>query len=131
VISAEIEKVAPGLFTAAASGQGVAAATANGAPIFLCATSGCVSVPIDLGSTSPVYLSLYGTGIRHVSSLANVVCTIGGVSVPVLYAGAQGEFAGLDQLNVQIPLALRGSGEVDLNLTVDGQPANTVRVNLK
>ena len=130
VISAETEKVAPGLFTADASGHGVAAATANGAPIFSCGASGCVSVPIDLGSAFPVYLSLYGTGIRHVTSLANVMCTIGGVNAPVLFAGAQGEYPGLDQVNVQLPLALRGAGEVDLNLTVDGQPANTVRVNL-
>jgi uncharacterized protein (TIGR03437 family) len=130
VISAEIRKVAPGLFTADASGHGVAAATANGVPVFSCSASACVSVPIDLSAAGPVNLSLYGTGIRHVSSVANVICTIGGVNVPVLFAGAQGEFAGLDQINLQLPLALRGVGEVDLNLTVDGQPANTVRVNL-
>src|SRR5581483_565663 len=130
VISAEIRNVAPGLFTADASGHGVAAATANGAPIFSCTASACVSVPIDLGSPNSVYLSLYGTGIRRRSSLSNVICTVGGVSVPVLYAGAQGEFAGLDQVNVQLPPSLRGMGEVDLNLTADGQPANPVRVNL-
>src|SRR5579872_3490689 len=113
VISAVIEKVAPGLFTADASGHGVAAATANGALIFSCNTAGCVSVPIDLSSAAPVYLSLYGTGIRHVTSLANVICTIGGVNAPVLFAGAQGQYPGLDQVNVQVPLVLRGVGEVD------------------
>src|SRR6185503_14982835 len=34
----------------------------------------------------------------------------------------------LDQLNVSLPRTLAGRGEVDLVLTVDGRPANTVRV---
>jgi uncharacterized protein (TIGR03437 family) len=130
VMSAEIRSVAPGLFTADASGRGAAAATANGVPVFSCGAAGCATVPIGLDG-SPVYLSLYGTGIRHRSSPANVTCTIGGVSVPVLYAGAQGVYAGLDQVNVQLSASLRGMGEADLIVTVDGQPANAVRINIR
>lgn len=136
-----VENVAPGLFTANFNGKGVAAALAirvsgNGQqsvnPIFQCGgAGGCVAIPIQLGVDTPVYLSLYGTGIRNRTSPANVACTIGGISVPVRYAGAQGGFEGLDQVNVDLPLNLRGKGETDLVLTVDGRTANPVRVNIQ
>ena len=132
--------VAPALFTADDSGKGVAAALSIQVgvnrqqsinPIFQCANAACSSVPINLGVDTPTYLSLYGTGIRNRSSLSNVSVTINGVSAPVLFAGAQGVFAGLDQVNIALPLSLRGTGETDLVLTVDGQTANTVRVNIQ
>jgi uncharacterized protein (TIGR03437 family) len=133
---------APTLFSASANGNGVAAATAirtqAGAqglqapvPVFQCGASGCVAVPIDLGIDTPVYLSLYGTGIRNRSSLSNVTVTINGVNVPVLYAGPQSEFAGLDQVNVALTLDLRGTGESNVVLVVDGQTSNPVTVNVR
>ena len=78
-----------------------------------------------------MYLTLYGTGIRNRSSLANVTVTIHGTNVPVLYAGLQPDFPGLDQVNVALTLNLRGSGESNVVLTVDGQTSNTVTVNIK
>ena len=57
--------------------------------------------------------------------------TINGKSVPVLYAGPQPDYEGLDQVNVALTLNLRGSGESNVVLTVDGQPSNTVTVNIK
>jgi len=51
--------------------------------------------------------------------------------VPVVFAGPQGQFTGLDQINVQLPASLAGKGEVDVVLTVDGVVANTVRANLQ
>jgi uncharacterized protein (TIGR03437 family) len=132
--SGNIGAVAPALFTADASGSGVAAALAGSttlAPIFSCSASGCAAVPIALSVSAPVYLTLYGTGIRNRSSLAGVTCTIGGISVPVQYAGAQPQFAGLDQVNVVLPATLRGAGQRDLALTVDGQVANTVQVSIQ
>jgi uncharacterized protein (TIGR03437 family) len=51
--------------------------------------------------------------------------------VPVLYADAQPEYAGLDQVNVALTLNLRGLGEVDVIVTVDGKPSNPVRVNVQ
>ena len=86
--------------------------------------------PISLG-TGQAVLILYGTGMMGLSSLDNVRCTIGGVSATVQYAGPQNTFAGLDQVNVQIPPELAGRGEVDVVLSVDGQLANTVRVSFK
>ena len=137
-----IQNVAPTLFSANSNGMGVAAATAirtqvpnsqlqSPVTVFQCGSSGCVSVPINLGVDTPVYLTLYGTGIRNRSSLSNVTVTINGTSVPVLYAGSQGTFAGLDQVNVPLTLNLRGSGESNIVLTVDGQIANTVTVNIQ
>jgi uncharacterized protein (TIGR03437 family) len=128
-----LSPVAPAIFTADASGSGVAAALAGSsalAPIFTCSATGCTATPIVLGN-APVFLSLYGTGIRNRSSLAGVTCSIGGVSVPVSYADAQPSFAGLDQVNVQLPATLRGAGLKDLVLTVDGQTSNTVRVSIQ
>ena len=50
---------------------------------------------------------------------------------PVAFVGAQGEFVGLDQLNVQIPTSLRGRGTVPVVVTVDGQTTNTVTINVQ
>ena len=134
-----IAATAPALFSANGDGEGVAAATAVRvfipstlqAPVtvFTCARTGnCTSVPIQLGVDTPIYVSFYGTGIRGSSSLTAVSLTIGGVSTPVLYAGPQGTYPGLDQVNVALPLTLHGVGEVDVVLTVDGQTSNTVRI---
>ena len=137
--SAEIRTVAPALFSANGTGKGVAAATAirlvagvqTPVPVFECGAAGCAAVPIEILANAPVYLTLYGTGIRNRSSLVNVTCRIGDVNVPVSYAGAQPAFAGLDQVNVALTFDRRISGEVDVVLTVDGQPSNPVRISLR
>jgi uncharacterized protein (TIGR03437 family) len=78
-----------------------------------------------------VFLELFGTGIRGRSSLTNVTATIGGENVDVLFAGPQGQFPGLDQVNLSLPQGLHTRGETDVVLIVDGHVANRVRVNLK
>jgi uncharacterized protein (TIGR03437 family) len=88
-------------------------------------------VPITLGVDQPVYVSFYGTGIRNRSSLDKVAVTINGVSLPALYADPAPNFEGLDQVNVALPLTLRGSGEVNVALTVDGQASNAVTINVR
>jgi uncharacterized protein (TIGR03437 family) len=137
----QIAAVAPGIYTALGDGKGAAAAVAeralaNGtrdsALTFQCSAGACVTVPIDLGVAGDIVsLVLYGTGIRGRSALSAVTCKIGAMTLPVQYAGLQGLSIGLDQVNVNLPASLRGIGEVDLLLTVDGQPANTVRINVK
>jgi uncharacterized protein (TIGR03437 family) len=78
----------------------------------------------------PVQLILDATGIRNRSSLANVQCTIGGIAVPVDYAGPNDNgVPGLDQVNVTLLPTLK-SGLADLVLTVDGIPSNTVSINI-
>lgn len=137
-----ITAAAPALFSANASGAGVAAATAvrvvappnvqSPVSVFTCDHSGnCKTVPIALGVDTPVYISLYGTGIRGRTSPADASVTIGGVGVPVSYAGPQGTYPGLDQVNVALPLSLRGAGVVDVTVTVSGQSSNAVQIAIE
>jgi uncharacterized protein (TIGR03437 family) len=138
-----IAAVAPGLFTANANGQGVAAAeiywvagnvTTYGGYVFQfdAATNRFVPAPIDLGPPGEqVFLAFYGTGFRSRSALSAVSCQIGGETSEVVYAGPQPRLVGLDQANVRIPRSLAGRGEVDVVMTVDGKAANTVRVNIR
>ncbi len=140
--SAMVQAVAPALFTMSGSGSGVAAALAvevqanhpeaqTPVPLFRCGNSGCAAVPVNLGVDTPVYVSFYGTGIRNRSGLAKVSMTIDRVSVPVSYAGPAPGFVGLDQVNVGLPLALRGSGQANVVLTVDGRTSNTVQISIQ
>ena len=134
-----IQTVAPTLFSMSGNGKGVAAANGikvtgtvqSPVPVFQCSNSVCNSTPIALNASNTVYLILYGTGIRNRSSLANVTVNINGTSAPVQYAGPQFTYEGLDQMNVVLPTSLSGSGEVNIVLTVDGQTANVVTVNIQ
>ena len=139
----QIATVAPGLFSANASGQGVAAGVAlrvkaDGAQVFEPiarfdqSQNRLVAIPIDLGPEGEqVFLILYGTGFRFNSALPAVTCGIGGVNAEALYAGVAPGFVGLDQTNVRLPRSLAGRGEVDVVLAVDGKAANMVRISVK
>ena len=137
-----IQPVLPTLFSMNGNGMGVAAALAvavqaanprlqNPVAVFQCSNGSCVPVPIVLGVDTPVYVSFYGTGIRNASSMANVSLTIAGQTAPLQYAGPAPGFAGLDQINVAIPLSLRGRGLCDVILTVDGQASNVVTIDIQ
>jgi uncharacterized protein (TIGR03437 family) len=96
------------------------------------ATQAVVAAPIDLGGTEDqVYLILYATGIRHVSSSSKVTATVGGAAAQVAYAGPQGGFVGLDQINLVLSQSLRGKGSVPIAISVDGQAANVVNVTIQ
>jgi uncharacterized protein (TIGR03437 family) len=140
--SATIATVTPTLFSADGTGSGAAAATTTivqvsnsqlqaTTPAFHCTASGCSSTPINLGVDTAVYLTFYGTGIRNRSSIANVTVTIGAISVPVQYAGPSPNYAGVDQINVALPLTLRGSGTVTAILTADSQTSNVVTIDIQ
>ncbi|MDX2030539.1 MAG: BACON domain-containing carbohydrate-binding protein [Blastocatellia bacterium] len=138
-----ISRVAPGLFTANASGQGVAVGNvlrvkADGAQSYEplaewnATQNKFTARAIDFGDpTDQLFLILYGTGFRYCASPATATARLGGVETPLLFAGPQGAFAGLDQVNLQIPRALAGSGEIDVVISIDGQAANTIRINIK
>lgn len=138
-----IASVAPGLFTANSSGQGVPAANifrlkANGEQStellsrFDAGTNQFVPIPIDLGPEGEqVFVILYGSGFRANTGLTAVSVKIGGTDSEVLYAGETPGFFGLDQCNARIPRSLIGRGDVDLVMTVNGKIANTVRINIK
>ena len=85
-----------------------------------------VSGPIIIGPTAEqATLILYGTGL---SSATAVTATIGGTSVPVAYARAQGTYPGLDQINIPLPANLARSGKVDIVVSAAQKPSNPVQV---
>jgi uncharacterized protein (TIGR03437 family) len=57
-----------------------------------------------------------------------VTATFEGEPVPVLFAGPQHEFPGLDQINIRLDPTLRTRGERALTIEVDGRRANPVHV---
>lgn len=139
----QIEDTVPGIFTQNADGKGAPAAyvlraspdgsvTQEEAYSCTAGPGSCVPAPINLSAgQEQVYLVLFGTGIRNRRAVTEVSVTIGGVSVPVQYAGEQGQFAGLDQVNVTLPQELGGRGLVDLVLSVNSKAANTVQLDLR
>jgi uncharacterized protein (TIGR03437 family) len=139
-----IDSVAPGLFTASATGQGIGTIvalriSANGTQTYLptfsydAAQQRFVAVPLNLGAESDkVYLILFGTGIRGVEKLDDVSVEVGGAKAPVTFAGPQGNLVGLDQVNIgPLPRSLAGKGAVNLVLEVDKRGANQVTITIQ
>jgi uncharacterized protein (TIGR03437 family) len=135
--SAEIARVAPGLFTANSAGRGVAAGfwtrvAAGGAQSqnYLFDPITHESVPVDLGAPGDqTYLSLYGTGFRAAASAS---ITVGGAGVPVSSFGVAADYEGVDVVTIgPLPRTLEGRGEVDVVYVVDGKAANLVKVNIR
>ncbi len=128
------------MFSADATGSGFAAAHVQRIPSgqtlsyeqvakFDAVQGKIVAVPIEFKPDSEkLFLGLYGSGIRYRTSVNNVRVRVGTLEMPVQYAGTQNTFVGLDQVNVLLPRSLRGAGEVDVKLVVDGKITNTVRV---
>ena len=136
-----LETVAPALFTAGASGVGAPAAwalniAADGKqtllPVVDCGSGACEPGWIDVGAAGErVFLLLFGTGLRGRTSTDGVVATIGNRKIPVMAAVAQSEYAGLDQVNVELPPDLAGAGLVDLLITADGVQSNRVKLRIR
>jgi uncharacterized protein (TIGR03437 family) len=138
-----IDQVAPGLFSADASGRGLAAAVvlrvkADGSQVYESVTrfdqaqNKIVAVPIDVSNPAEqVFLLAFGTGISGRLALSNFQAKIGGETSEITFVGALNDFAGLDQLNLRLPGVLAGRGDVDVVLTVDGKAANTVQISIK
>lgn len=138
-----IESFVPGLFSADASGQGVAAAVImrrNAAgqdsfePVarFDIASGRFIPVPIDFGAESDqLFLILFGTGLRGRTSAQAASAVIGGTDAEVIFTGATPGFVGLDQANVRLSRALAGRGNTNVVLVLGGKVSNTVTVNFR
>jgi uncharacterized protein (TIGR03437 family) len=136
----EITPVAPGIYSADGSGGGPAVALAVTAhadgshtesPVFHCSKSGCDAVPIDVGASGEkVVLVLSGTGIRNAAS-GSVKVAIGDETLIPVYAGAQSQFPGLDQVNVALPKSLAGKGQQNVFLVDGDLKSNVVIIALK
>jgi uncharacterized protein (TIGR03437 family) len=142
VASVPVGATAPGLYSANASGTGVAAALAvhvlpDGSQqvslVYQCDLTGrCTPSPIDLGGPNDqVVLVLFGTGLRFVSSPDVAAATVGGQNSTLLYLGPQSQYPGLDQANVLLPRTLAGSGTVPVVISVDGTATNAVTVGIR
>jgi uncharacterized protein (TIGR03437 family) len=137
-----IAAVSPGLYSANGNGAGVAAALAETADasgsltapalVFSCQSGvplSCLSSATSLGAASnTVYVWLFGTGIRGAK---NVQAFVAGQSAPVVYAGPQGQYPGLDQVNISLPRSLAGTGEASVYLVADGAVSNMVTLNIQ
>jgi uncharacterized protein (TIGR03437 family) len=133
----QIVAAAPAIFTANASGTGDAAAqtTIDGINF--------LQPPFDvLVNGRPNILVMYGTGFRRAPAAnpndgngvaESVTATIDGRTANVQYAGAQGGFAGLDQLNIEMPASLAGTGprRIEVVINVNGVAANRVTIQIK
>ena len=138
-----ITKINPGFFSAEATGSGLAAAvvqrvkssgeqTYEDVVRYESALNRWVAIPVDVSNPNEqVFLAIFGTGIRSRSSLANVSAMVGNSNVEVLYAGDQGFYAGVDQVNIRLPRSLGGSGEIPIAINVDGIAANPIKINVK
>ncbi|SPE27881.1 exported hypothetical protein [Candidatus Sulfopaludibacter sp. SbA3] len=134
-----VTSVSPGLYSANGNGAGTAAAAyvrasapAAGAFVFNCQPRNalsCLSTPISLGAaTDTIYVTLYGTGVRGAQK---VQAFVAGQSVPVLYSGAQGQYQGLDQINITLPASLAGTGEASVYIVADGKTSNMTTINIQ
>ena len=56
---------------------------------------------------------------------------VGTTTIAPFYAGAQLQYDGLDQINIILPHTLAGFGTLDVAVTVDSQPTNTVTLTIK
>ena len=139
----EIGSVSPAFYTMNQNGTGVVAGyvevvPASGPqtyePVYSCPGGGppCTTTPINVSNSSDqFYLVMFGTGFRGRSALDEVSVTIGNQSVPVIYAGAQGQYVGFDQMNVQLPSSLAGAGVVNVVATVNGVQTNPVQIQIQ
>jgi len=139
----EVQTLAPTIFTANYTGQGVAAAyiqrvhpDGTQAPIEYTFTydSGSgqnVAVPIAFDGDT-LYLDLFGTGFDKASGASGTVVTVGTATASVTFSGfpPQG-FAGEDQIVAQLPASLAGAGQVTVTVTVDGVAANPVTLTFQ
>ncbi len=138
----QVRDVSPAIFTANSDGQGVPAAfllRVNGASQQAEDVAQCVGSPrvclaraFDLGPESEqVFLILYLSGIRRTPDPngdgnfnENVHVVIGGNEIIPAYAGPQGTFVGLNQINVEIPRSLIGRGRVNVSVAGNGFTAS-------
>jgi uncharacterized protein (TIGR03437 family) len=132
-----VAAIAPGIYTANASGRGApaglllkvdAAGNRSFSNLFLADSKGrFMANPFDPSvAGSQFYLVLFGTGWR--GHRGGVSATIGSVALPVLGAAGQGQYLGLDQVNLGPVPASLSLGEVEVRLSFDGMAANPVTV---
>jgi uncharacterized protein (TIGR03437 family) len=130
--------VAPSIFTRDASGSGLPAGylvrgRANGEQVYESLTSSAITrQPGDR-----LFLVLFGTGMSGTEDsdgdaangfAENIRATIGNLAAPVFFAGPAPEYAGVQQLNIEIPAGAAGSN-LTLLIKAHDSEGNLVRAN--
>lgn len=139
-----IAPITPGLFSANSDGEGVPAGVlvrvkANGTqsyePVadYNPQTQRFIRRLIEFGPdpNEQLYLILFGTGIRNLATLKKVAVRHSQGSAEALYAGPQGDFAGLDQINIQLNRQMVNFGQVYILLEVEGLKSNRLLIEFK
>ena len=143
-----VGNAAPSLFTAEQTGQGAPAGflirvKSNGQQIReslsrLDSQNKIVPATIKRSSGDKLFLEVYGTGVRKApdtdgndgnKSAESVEATIGGVKVPVLYAGVAPGYAGVDQINLEIPDSALAGAAVKIEMKVKDKAGKVTAVN--
>ncbi|MGH9940534.1 MAG: Ig-like domain-containing protein [Blastocatellia bacterium] len=143
----QINTAAPAIFTANSNGQGAPAAillrvksngeqTTETAVQFDPAFGRFTPKPIDFGPEGErVFLILFFSGVNRApdpnsdgNRNESVHLLIGGAESVPFYAGAQGSFAGLDQMNAELPRSLIGRGRLSLSINAPGSVSNLVEI---
>ena len=154
--SIEVAPTSPAFFTASQNGSGVpsgyitrvAAGTQQQTNEQIASYGGGGVTPITIDRRGDeIYLILFGTGLRYApntnsgndialvggGTIANVAesleVTIGGKLARVDFAGAQGGFYGLDQLNVKIPADAVASPTAPVIIKVRDANGNLITAN--
>jgi uncharacterized protein (TIGR03437 family) len=145
-----IASVSPGLFSANATGQGAALGyllsvpemgQSSSLPLaeFDKAQNRYVTRPLELDrqtlQAEKLFFVLFGAGVRRRESSGAVTAHVGGLNAPVDYAGPQGSFAGLDQINIPIDADLirnlTGRGRLNIVVSVAGAgSSNAVEIEV-
>jgi uncharacterized protein (TIGR03437 family) len=120
-VAVPVSETLPGIFYDVASGYGA---------ILIAGTA-------DTTLTRPAapgeYLEIYGTGLGGVDessrTLLPVTVVMGSLRLAPSYAGLNGGYPGLYQVNVEVPAGL--TGEQTLTLEINGLQSNTVKVRLR
>ena len=110
---------APGLFSLSGTG------THDGAIVD--AVTGRIGAVKATTPVSTTFLSLYLTGANFA---VTPVVTLGGISVPVTFAGASPCCVGLQQINISIPASLAGAGRVPVLVKTGLALSNVVEIVL-
>lgn len=135
-----IDTVAPALFSSSGDGKGqpvgqvVRVGAADPAPLsrFDADSAKWVPVPFRLADGDLIYLTLWATGIRGRSSLSAVTATVGGATVPAIYAAPDPDLPGVDQLSVgPLPATLRGAGRTVISIKVDGRSSQELAIEIQ
>ncbi len=132
--TATIAAAAPGIFTTNGAGTGAgvilraddyqlvsatAPTTAGAALMIYCTGLGALSTPLVDGNPAPA---------QAPSTVATPQVTIGNVPAPVLFSGLAPGFAGLYQVNVQVPVGVPTGNAVPVVMTANGASSNTATI---